>query len=706
MSNNVIEEYLIKIGVSTDKASKVAKDLKAIGKEVEKSEKEQSLIKKKATDQEYIVKKNLEKTEKARLKREVDLAKVAYAKKKKLLEQTAYVEQSRRRQTVQNLMEGKSKELSSMSDYYKKLEKESQASYKNDLARDENKRKLENKKKAERAKLLRERKAQEQKEHQARLKDLQERLKAYKKSKAAQVQVDNLSQRKFTRNAFATQNKRIDVLLSPTFQNLSRINPTQAANFKQQIDTANSVRELITLQKQMVNTLGDTRRLQKQLFSLHTVQNGLADSTRNMVRSYASLFAVMAGVDAVKQVGMDFEGMRAAMLAATGEGENVKDNLKFVDDLATRLGTNLKDATDSYIKLKFAAKGKMGTEEVEALFTAVSELGTSLKINPEAMKGGLRALGQMLNKNQLMAEEVKSQFSEHIPGGLSIFSRALGVTEKEFLKLMEQGKLMASEVLPLVTKEMHKAARANGALDQALKSVSVTQGQMITQSQKSADIVFQSGFGEGLSNLFKTITDILKGLEPQLKKIGKMFKWLFDGIAYGLKVVEPFFKILLDNLHFLIGARLLMGLRSLSVALGTAFLPITAAYVALEEIASLLSDKLVGNLESSLGYQVNLKDMTTSSLTKQKDGSYTTGTPTEIIPQTGFWASLSKGFNDYAPPMLIARGITDMMFGSDKTSNTVVNNSPTYVINSTDKEGVVAEIESYEKRLSENLRMR
>lgn len=378
------------------------------------------------------------------------------------------------------------------------------------------------------------------------------------------------------------------------------------------------------LRASITRTSSGINRLERNMIGLRTVQNGLSDSTRNMIRSYASLFALFEGTAAIKNIGMQFEGMRAAMLAATADNEDVMDNLKFVDALAVRLGVNLKDASDSFIKLKFAAKDKMSTGEIEALFTAVTEFGTALKVNKESMKGGLKAIAQMLNKNQLMAEEVKSQFSEHMPGGLSIFSKALNVTEKDFLKMMERGELVATEVLPKVTVELHKAARANGALDAALKSVSVTEGQFITQSQKAGDLIFKSGFGEGLSELYQTLTDILKDSGPQLKKLGDIFGKMFKGIAHLAKVLEPAFKFIIDNIEMITGAYVLKRIAMLGAAFKTAFLPITAALFAAEELASLMSDKLVGATEASVGRQINILSLDTSALDK-RDGEFFKG---------------------------------------------------------------------------------
>ncbi|APC44448.1 hypothetical protein [Pseudoalteromonas phage PH357] len=235
---------------------------------------------------------------------------------------------------------------------------------------------------------------------------------------------------------------------------------------------------------------------------------------------------------------------------------------------------------------------------------------------------------------------------------------------------MEQGKLVSAEVLPKVAKEFQKAALEGGAFEQALKGLRVTEGQMMTSTQRAADTIFKSGFSEGLSELYKTISQILKDSTPALQKFGATMGRVFKGIAHILKVIEPFFNAFISNLEILTGAYALYSIKKLTTAFGglgiairSAFLPVTAALFALEEIASLMSDKLVGNLETQMGQQVNLLNMTKSKL-YEKDGKLMSGGAEEmkffdfasvgtkfarqLNPATNLYDNLSSLFADKA----------------------------------------------------------
>lgn len=183
--------------------------------------------------------------------------------------------------------------------------------------------------------------------------------------------------------------------------------------------------------------------------------------------------------------------------------------------------------------------------------------------------------------------------------------------------MMEQGQLVSSEVLPKVAAELKKAALEGGAFDKALQGLRVTEGQMITETQRAGDTIFKSGFSEGLSNLYKTISEILKTSGPQLEKLGRIFGKVFDGLAYSLKLLEPIMKVTIDNFELIFGALAIRKIQvfaktiqsaalTTNLALAKAFLPITLAVAAAEELVSLFSDKIVGNLEEASGAQFNI----------------------------------------------------------------------------------------------------
>lgn len=126
---------------------------------------------------------------------------------------------------------------------------------------------------------------------------------------------------------------------------------------------------------------------------------GLNDSTRHMIRSYASLYAVFEATSAINRTGQQFEAMNSAMLAATGTSEMAANEVAFLDKMTSRLGLSLLDTSDAYTKFLFASKGKLDQDQTRELFTGLSELGTTLGVSKERMKLSMNAITQISGKS-------------------------------------------------------------------------------------------------------------------------------------------------------------------------------------------------------------------------------------------------------------------------------------------------------------------
>ena len=103
---------------------------------------------------------------------------------------------------------------------------------------------------------------------------------------------------------------------------------------------------------------------------------------------------------------------------------------------------------------------------------------------------------------------------------------------KELFKLMEDGKLLAKDILPLVGKYMSEAAKKGGALDKMLKSNQVAMQRLSMTWQNFQNVIFMSGFGEALTRTFNSLAFALKNNEQLAKSLGGVFGGLIDGFIY------------------------------------------------------------------------------------------------------------------------------------------------------------------------------
>ena len=155
---------------------------------------------------------------------------------------------------------------------------------------------------------------------------------------------------------------------------------------------------LRNLRYEMSDVRENMTRYRKSLRKTNIAQKGLTDSTRNMIRSYASLYAIFEGTTAIKRVGMDFQSMRASMLAASTDQEDAAKKLKFVEENAYRLGVNLREATRAYMQLSIAGKDVLSDTQIKELFVSTLEVSTALGMSIDDTKGTFRSFVQMLSK--------------------------------------------------------------------------------------------------------------------------------------------------------------------------------------------------------------------------------------------------------------------------------------------------------------------
>lgn len=284
---------------------------------------------------------------------------------------------------------------------------------------------------------------------------------------------------------------------------------------------------------------------------------------------------------------------------------------------------------------------------------------------------------------------------------MQLFSRALNISEAQLFKQMEQGKLIATEVLPKVAAEFKRAALEGGAYALALKGLRVTEGKFLTESQRAGDKIFKSGFSAGLAELYETLGETLKDSGPQLEKIGKIFGKVFSGLAHLFRTVEPLFKIFIDNIELAFGVVAIRTMSTFATAanlsLARAFLPLTFALAAAEELMSLMNDKVVGTIERTMGRQVNITTGETSAIT-ERGGKLFKGK----VDPTSVAGSFVKGanFQDIMKQGIIpalstqAASILQKSLSSSPASAQSVNNTTEVKIDITGvpNQGIAAEI--------------
>ena len=165
---------------------------------------------------------------------------------------------------------------------------------------------------------------------------------------------------------------------------------------------------------------------------------------------------------------------------ATQDTGTFAKELLYVDNVQRAFGLNLETTRTGFTRL-YASMAPTGFDSgsIEKLFTGISAATAALQLTPDKAERVIYAFGQMASKGQIMSEELKGQLGDVLPGALAIFSKAAGMSVKEFSKAMEDGEFVGNrfrEVFAKVSDELMNrfgtgAAAAGKSLQGLLNTV-------------------------------------------------------------------------------------------------------------------------------------------------------------------------------------------------------------------------------------------
>lgn len=111
---------------------------------------------------------------------------------------------------------------------------------------------------------------------------------------------------------------------------------------------------------------------------------------------------------------------------------------------------------------------------------------------------------------------------------------------KELFKLMENGQLLAKDILPLVGKYMSEAAKKGGALEKMLKGNQVAMNRLRQTWQNFQNNIFMGGFGEALTKTFNQLAAILKDNTGFAKTFGAALGAVMDQLMDKLTMLYDY----------------------------------------------------------------------------------------------------------------------------------------------------------------------
>ena len=225
-----------------------------------------------------------------------------------------------------------------------------------------------------------------------------------------------------------------------------------------------STLELAKLRVQLGDTSG----------ALSTLVTGVKAHAVGMLAFGAA--AAMAGKQ-VLDASLQMDRLNKAYATITGSSSAAQNQLDYMYDVTQRLGLQFQGTAEAAKGFFAAGKDSALTDHLNGIFESVSMAGSALALSKDQMDGVFLALGQMISKGKVQAEELRGQLGERLPGAFDMAAKAMGVTTAKLDDMLKKGQVTAEEMLPKLAKVLHDdfavaAAEASQGLQGQLNRLS------------------------------------------------------------------------------------------------------------------------------------------------------------------------------------------------------------------------------------------
>jgi tape measure domain-containing protein len=250
---------------------------------------------------------------------------------------------------------------------------------------------------------------------------------------------------------------------------------------------------------------------------------GIGSKSLDMVKGAAVVAAAAVGaaltavVGAVGKVGISYNAMmeqsEIAWTTILGSAEEAKSTLKSLETMGAKTPFEF-EGLDKAAKLL-----NMAGFEGDKLFSTLTSVGDAVSAvggGQEELEGVSRAIFQMASKGKISAEEMSQMAERGIPAW-QLIADAQGKSVAEIMKMSEQGKLMAEDVLPILIDGMGN--KFSGAMDKQSQSFN---GLMSTlkDNLKIFSAQLMEGTFERIKGVLPPIIDLVDRLSTSFAQGG------------------------------------------------------------------------------------------------------------------------------------------------------------------------------------------
>ncbi len=344
-------------------------------------------------------------------------------------------------------------------------------------------------------------------------------------------------------------NRAITAAHSVNMSKLGDINPLMAKMFKAQFYALSSKAgnigsekfnaELAKLNQSLRETLNKLRS-QTKATSINNTSDAFNNLASNAIKLSGAFYSVMGALNAYKAImnaGLKRDSAQRAAKFVLGDKASEAET--FIRGLADKTGLNISEGLSSYAKFAAGAQGSMSQEQTQELFGNATAMSRLMGLSNDELNGILKAFEQMASKGKIQAEELRGQLGDRMAGAFKLFAEALGMTATELDAAMKNGKILSSDTLPKVAKQMGLMIDKAGGWVEVAKSTQTALGKLANNWDDTMVKIF-SGSQDELNGFLSSLSSLLGEMGMSSSIAGDAIGGLIDMLKAGVDDIRIF----------------------------------------------------------------------------------------------------------------------------------------------------------------------
>lgn len=324
-----------------------------------------------------------------------------------------------------------------------------------------------------------------------------------------------------------------------------------------------------------------------RLTGQHNLLHSAILKTQTLYNSLGGILAAGVFINASNSI----IKIRAQLEAATGSVQQARVQFAFLREQTEKLGLEFTSTAKSYGFFLGAIKGTSVTfKEAQDIFRGFSVAARALQLSTSDVDGIFRALGQIMSKGKLQAEELRGQLGDRLPGAFVRFASALDMTKPgELDKALKDGAISGDKLKKAIIEvaqvmELEFSASA----EKMSKTVDAAFNRLKNAFTFAAADAGENGLNAAIINITDALTKLVQS----------------EGVSNFFKIVGAAAKVLGNNIELvatILGGVALVSVLKWAAGLLVAFKNLMLVSAAMKGFTALQMAAGLGSIATSAG---------------------------------------------------------------------------------------------------------